>query len=126
MAVVALIPTGMLEHAALAPALARLFPDHTFVVRPKDRHLDGFTSRDVAPLASAQPGPIPTNLDELAAELVNAIFPGRPGQRIDFAYVMEDLELFWPFRRSRHEQDTEERQAAECFQASRPDSAVRG
>jgi hypothetical protein len=94
MAVVALIPTGKLEHAALAPALSALFPDHTFVVRPKERHLDGFTSRNVATLAAAPPGPIPTNLFELAAELVNAIFPGRRGQHIDFAYVVEDLELF--------------------------------
>src|SRR6266542_4813765 len=93
MAVVALIPTGKLEHAALGPALARLFPDDTFVVRPPERHLDGFTSRNVASLVVAPPGPVPTNLDELAAELVNAIFPGRRGQRIDFAYVVEDLEL---------------------------------
>ncbi len=93
MAVVALIPTGKMEHAALGPALARLFPDHDFVVRPPEKHLDGFTSRDVAPLAAAAPGPIPTNLDELAAELVNAIFPGRRGEHIDFAYVVEDLEL---------------------------------
>src|SRR6266404_5085681 len=93
MAVVALIPTGKLEHAALGPALARLFPDDTFVVRPPARPLDGFTSRDVAPLAAAPPGPVPTNLEELAAELVNATFPGRRGERIDFAYVVEDLEL---------------------------------
>ena len=55
------------------------FRMHDFVVRPPERHLDGFTSRDVAPLAAAPPGPVPTNLDELAAELVNAIFPGRRG-----------------------------------------------
>jgi hypothetical protein len=94
MAVVALIPTGKLEHTALGPALARLFPDHDFVVRPPERHLDGFTSRDVAPLAVGPSDPIPTNLDELAKELVNSIFPGRRGQRIDFAYVLEDLELW--------------------------------
>jgi hypothetical protein len=93
MAVVALIPTGKLEHAALGSALARLFPDAIFVVRPPEKHLDGFTSRDVTPLTAAAPGPVPTNLDELAAELVNAIFPGRRGLRIDFAYVLEDLEL---------------------------------
>lgn len=93
MAVVALIPTGRMEHAALGPALARHFTDHEFLVRPPERHLDGFTSRDVAPLASAPPGPIPTSLDELAAELVNSIFPARRGRHIDFAYVLEDLEL---------------------------------
>ena len=93
MAVVALIPTGKLEHIALGPALSRLFPNHTFVVRPRERNLDGFTSRDVAPLAEAPTGPIPTNLEELAAELVNAIFPGRRDEHIDFAYVVEDLEL---------------------------------
>ena len=53
----------------------------------------GFTSRDVAPLASAPQDPIPNVLDELAKELVNAILPGRRSQRIDFAYVVEDLEL---------------------------------
>ena len=68
MAVVALIPTGKMEHPALGPALAQLFPEDNFVVRPPERHLDGFTSRDVAPLAAAPLGPIPTNLDELAAE----------------------------------------------------------
>jgi hypothetical protein len=93
MAVVALIPTGRLEHAALGPALARLFPEDHFVVRPAERNLDGFTSRDVAPLATAPPGPVPTSLDELVAELVNAVLPGRRGERIDFAYVVEDLEL---------------------------------
>jgi hypothetical protein len=93
MAVVALIPTGKLEHIALVPALTRIFPNDTFVVRPRERHLDGFTSRDVAPLAGAPTGPIPTVLNELAAELVNAIFPGRRGEQIDFAYVVEDLEL---------------------------------
>ena len=93
MAVVALIPTGVMEHRALGHALATVFPGHAFVARPPERHADGFTSRDVAPLAGAQPGPVPTNLDELAAELVNAIFPGRRGQRIDFAYLVEDLEL---------------------------------
>ncbi len=93
MAVVALIPTGKLEHAALGPALSRLFPDDVFVVRPPERPLNGFTSRDVAPLSAALPGPVPTNLDELAAALVNAIFPGRRGEPINFAYVVEDLEL---------------------------------
>jgi hypothetical protein len=82
-----------MEHRALGHALARVFPDHTFVPLPPERHLDGFTSRDVAPLATAPSGPVPTSLDELAAELVNAILPGRRGQKIDFAYVVEDLEL---------------------------------
>jgi len=93
MAVVALIPTGKLEHAGLVRALTPLFPVHTFVVRPPERHLDGFTSRDVAPLVANPSGPIPSTLEELAAELVNAIFPARRGERIDFAYVVEDLEL---------------------------------
>ncbi|MHB1560081.1 MAG: hypothetical protein ACYC61_21735 [Isosphaeraceae bacterium] len=93
MAVVALIPTGVMEHRALGRALAAVFPGHDFVAHPPERHADGFTSCDVASLATAQPGPLPTSLDELAAELVNAIFPGRRGQKVDFAYVVEDLEL---------------------------------
>jgi hypothetical protein len=36
MAVVALIPTGKLEHAALEPALGWLFSNDTFVVRPPE------------------------------------------------------------------------------------------
>ena len=60
---------------------------------PARKALNGFTSCDVAPLAIAQPGPIPDNLDELAQVLVNAILPRRREERIDFAYVVEDLEL---------------------------------
>jgi hypothetical protein len=94
MGTVALIPTGALEHAALAESLGRLFPTHTFLVRPPERHLNGFTSRDVAPLVGAPSGPVPTELEELVAELVNAIFPGRRGEPgIDLAFVVEDLEL---------------------------------
>ena len=73
--------------------MAAVFPDHTFVGHPPERHVDGFTSCDVAVFDTAPPGPVPTNLDELAATLVNAVLPGRRGQRIDFAYVVEDLEL---------------------------------
>lgn len=93
MAVVALIPTGRMEHAALCSALGRLFPDDRFVMRPIETHLNGFTSRDVSPLAVAPELPVPTTLCELAQELVNAIFTGRRTERVDFAYVLEDLEL---------------------------------
>jgi hypothetical protein len=93
MAVVALIPTGLMEHHALGDALATVFPDHSFVTLPRERHLNGFTSSDVAHFRTPQADPVPTNLDELAAELVNAIFPARKGETIHFAYVVEDLEL---------------------------------
>lgn len=92
MAVVALIPTGRLEHAAIGTALKRLFPNHEFVVRPRERNLDGFTSCDVSQITRGQT-PIPTRLDELCAELVNAVTGGRRGEKIDFAFVVEDLEL---------------------------------
>ncbi len=82
-----------MEHCALGQALANVFPDHSFEVRPKEKNLDGFTSCDVARLDAASSGPVPTNLEELAKELVNAILPGRRGHRADFAYVLEDLEL---------------------------------
>ena len=82
-----------MEHPALGEALAAVFPGHKFVPRPPEKPASGFTSRDVAPLAKASPCPVPTNLDELAATLVNAILPGRRGQKIDFASVVEDLEL---------------------------------
>ena len=48
MAVVALIPTGSMEHLALAPSLKRIFPNHMFVVRPAEGHMDGFTSCDLS------------------------------------------------------------------------------
>jgi hypothetical protein len=82
-----------MEHRALGDALGRAFPDRVFVVRPPERHLDGFTSCDVASLAVLDTGPVPSHLEELAAGLVNAIFPPRRGQKIDFAYVVEDLEI---------------------------------
>jgi hypothetical protein len=91
MAQVVLIPTGRLEHAALGPALKRLFPDHDFIPRPKEKHLDGFTSTDVTRIALG--GPVPTNVEELAAELVASVSPGRQGKPADFALVIEDLEL---------------------------------
>ncbi len=94
MAVVALIPTGSMEHLALAPSLGRIFPDHTFVVLPPERHMDGFTSCDLSQSSIPNPNQIPTTLQNLVTTLVNAIFPGRRGVRIDFAYVVEDLELF--------------------------------
>jgi hypothetical protein len=94
MAVVALIPTGKMEHAALTPALNSLFPNDSFVVRPPEKHLDGFTSVDVRTFKTNTIDAIPSKLDELAKELVNAIFPGRRERPIDFAYVIEDLELF--------------------------------
>ncbi|MEQ8791811.1 MAG: hypothetical protein RIC55_36455 [Pirellulaceae bacterium] len=93
MAVVALIPTGSLEHAALDDSLAQLFPEHDFVVRPREKHLNGFTSRNVAPLLNSPAGPVPSDLYELAAELVNAILPGRREEKIDFAFAVDDLEL---------------------------------
>lgn len=43
MAVVALIPTGVMEHRALGRALAAFFPGHDFVAHPPERHADGFT-----------------------------------------------------------------------------------
>lgn len=93
MAVVALIPTGRLEHAALAASLERLFPDDTFLVRPPEQNLDGFTSCDVAALLAAPAGPVPGKVDELADALVGTILPGRRGEAVDFAFVVEDLEL---------------------------------
>ena len=94
MAVVALIPTGSMEHLALAPSLKRIFPNHMFVVRPAEGHMDGFTSCDLSRPTNPSPKDVPTNLQKLASTLVNSIYPGRHKERIDFAYVVEDLELF--------------------------------
>ncbi len=91
MAQVVLIPTGRLEHAALAPALQRLFPNHDFIPRPKEKPLDGFTSTDVNRIELG--GSVLTNVEELAAELVAAVVPGRRGKPADLAVVVEDLEL---------------------------------
>jgi hypothetical protein len=92
MTVVALIPTGDMEYCALAPALQQLFPDTTFILRPRERRLNGFTSRDVGPLVEIT-RPVPTELDELAGELVNSVLGGRRGEETDYAFVVEDLEL---------------------------------
>lgn len=91
MAEVVLIPTGTLEHAALGPSLSRLFPGHEFVARPKERPRDGFTSVDVTRIPSERPPG--HHLDELAAELVAAVSPGRKGKPADFAFLIEDSEL---------------------------------
>lgn len=93
MAVVALIPTGKMEHLALGTSLQRIFPEHDFVVRPTEDVLDGFTSNDVSHFTNGIQSNEETTLDELVGQLVNAIFPGRKSDRFDFAYVLEDLEL---------------------------------
>ncbi len=94
MAVVALIPTGSMEHKALGESLGRLFPAHTFVVYPPEQHLNGFTSRDVASLVASGSVPVPTELEELVGALVNAIIRKKRGEaRFDFAFIVEDLEL---------------------------------
>jgi hypothetical protein len=93
---VVLIPTGSMEHAALAPALQRLFSmnagsqteDIVFEIEPPERHLDSFTSEDVSRIPP--PGPIQRNEDKLAARLVAAVDTSNPP---DFACVVEDLEL---------------------------------
>jgi hypothetical protein len=91
MPVVVLIPTGKLEHAALAPALAPLFPDTAFHSRPHDEHLDGFTSNDVTKITFGREPQ--SAVEVLAATLVATIVPGRRGEAADFAIVVEDLEL---------------------------------
>ncbi len=94
MAVVALIPTGKMEHSALGPSLQRIFPGHTFVVRPPEKLMDGFTSCDVSQATKRGQTKIPALIENLASTLVNAIYPSRKsGPRIDFAYVIEDVEL---------------------------------
>ena len=93
MAVVALIPTGRMEHLALPEALSQLFRGHTFVVRPPETHLNGFTTEDVATLVANPSGPVLSLLEELVATLVNAIQPGRKQLKIHYAFVVEDLEL---------------------------------
>jgi hypothetical protein len=91
MPVVVLIPTGKLEHAALATALARVFPGVIFNTRPHDEHLAGFTSNDVTKIIlGRQPQ---SSVEELAANLVASIVPGRRGEAADYAVVVEDLEL---------------------------------
>ncbi len=91
MPVVVLIPTGKLEHAALATALAHIFSDAAFDTRPHDEHLDGFTSNDVTKITlGRQPQ---SSVEVLAATLVASIVPGRRGEVADYAMVVEDLEL---------------------------------
>ncbi len=86
-----LIPTGKMEHAALAIALGRLFPGHTFLTRPIGQPLVSFTSESVTRIPVG--GPAPHDLEDLVAELVAAVAPGQQHRPVDFACVVEDLEL---------------------------------
>jgi hypothetical protein len=91
MANVILIPTGRMEFAALGPALARLFPGHTFPSFPPTGPLDGFTSNNLATFTLNSP--VAPKVDALASALVAAVAPGQGGKPADFAFVVEDLEL---------------------------------
>jgi hypothetical protein len=91
MPLVVLIPTGSLERLALKPSLERLFPSASFEVRPKGRHLNSFTHRDVTTIPVG--GPMTTEVEESAEALVAAVEPGRKDVPADYACVVEDLEL---------------------------------
>jgi hypothetical protein len=88
---VVLIPTGRLEHAALAGSLQQLFPAHSFRANPADEPFDGFTSGDVSRILLTSP--VMAQVSRLAQALVAAIVPGRRGEPADYAAVVEDLEL---------------------------------
>jgi hypothetical protein len=89
---VVLIPTGSMEHLALAPSLGKLFPRAHFEVRPVGGHLNGFTSTDVTRPVRPPAGPVQKAEDKLAAQLVASIEPGQRAPA-DYACVLEDLEL---------------------------------
>lgn len=85
---VSLVVTGACEQRALAASLARLFPDAAFDVALRD----GFTSArlGVAPLLG---GPVRSNLEKLAAEVVARVEPGMRGEPAEAVFVIDDLEL---------------------------------
>ncbi len=88
---VVLIPTGSMEHLALGPSLARLFPGAHFETRPVGGHLNGFTSTDVTQAVQAPTGLLKAE-DKLAALLVASVEPGQRAPA-DYACVLDDLEL---------------------------------
>lgn len=101
---VALLVTGKAEEKALHHSLKRIFPEATFVMRPRR---DGFTSqplpptplflaRDQAPrpTSARDRAPRPTNVERLAEALVAEVEPGRRDQALpDLVVLVDDLEI---------------------------------
>jgi hypothetical protein len=68
-----------------------MFPGAEFVARPKR---ENFTSPcRLPPTPPARP-PLPTAAEKLAGYLVGELYPGRRQDKVDFAIVVDDLELF--------------------------------
>jgi hypothetical protein len=91
---VSLIPTGRMELKGLAPALARLFPDHEFVAIAADRlgnPYAGFTSARLPLQPPRNPGPR-SPAQKLAARLAAELTP-ESDEPADLAIVIDDLEL---------------------------------
>jgi hypothetical protein len=92
MARVMLITTGSMEELAFPQSLARLFPEHEFIARPR---IDGFTSAalppDYATLRDKRPL---LNIEKFAKTLIGQVAGGRRDEpRFDYVVALEDMEL---------------------------------
>ncbi|MFV8754519.1 hypothetical protein ACNOYE_28555 [Nannocystaceae bacterium ST9] len=92
MARVVLITTGSMEELAFPRSLARLFPEHEFIARPR---LDGFTSFTLPPDYAALRDERPLlNIEKFAKTLIGQIAGGRRDEpRVDYVVALEDMEL---------------------------------
>ena len=92
MARVVLITTGSMEELAFPRSLARLFPDHEFIARPR---MDGFTSATLPPDYAALRDKRPLlNIEKFARTLIGLFAGGRKDQpRPDFVLALDDMEL---------------------------------
>lgn len=90
---VGLLVTGRMEAEGLPLFLQRLFPEHSFysiTKRDDGTPFDGFTSSPVGTVGMD----IPTNLTKIIEALCAELVPGRKGgERPDFIFVLDDLEM---------------------------------
>ena len=92
MARVVLLTTGSMEELAFPRSLARLFPGHDFIARPR---MDGFTSSMLPPDYAALRDKRPLlNIEKFAKTLIGLFAGGRSDEpRPDFVLALEDMEL---------------------------------
>ncbi len=92
MARVVLITTGAMEELAFPRSLARLFPEHEFVARPR---LDGFTSAPLPPdYAQLREKRKLLNIEKFAKTLIGQVAGGRRDEpKADYVIGIEDMEL---------------------------------
>lgn len=95
---VALLATGVMEYAALAGCLGRLFPNHVFEAVPR---VEGRPGVPAIPFSQSfsnrvvldEEHDVPTDLTKIVQELAAQVYPPREGAA-DVVVVVDDLELW--------------------------------